>query len=141
MKEKPVSISISNDVISMAQQPANIKTIVSSSEIAEALSVPEDKLQVKNLKPTVVKTEVVHLIVPLEGVETLNMSKPDKVLLKNLANTYGFQGVYCFSFIKNGMDIIAKTRFFNPGIGIDEDPATGSAAGPLIGLLHKKDIL
>jgi trans-2,3-dihydro-3-hydroxyanthranilate isomerase len=31
---------------------------------------------------------------------------------------------------------LAEARFFNPGMGIDEDPATGTAAGPLAGYLE-----
>jgi PhzF family phenazine biosynthesis protein len=36
-------------------------------------------------------------------------------------------GINCFARTKHGW----KTRMFAPGDGIDEDPATGSAAGPL----------
>ena len=32
-----------------------------------------------------------------------------------------------------------ESRFFNPLIGIDEDAATGTAAGPLIGFLAKNN--
>jgi trans-2,3-dihydro-3-hydroxyanthranilate isomerase len=41
------------------------------------------------------------------------------VLGDGAANVFSVKGVF------------AKTRMFSPGIGVDEDPATGSAAGPL----------
>lgn len=34
-----------------------------------------------------------------------------------------------------------QTRFFNPGVGLDEDPATGSAAGPLTAYLDSLGLL
>jgi trans-2,3-dihydro-3-hydroxyanthranilate isomerase len=36
-------------------------------------------------------------------------------------------GFYLFAPTEEG----AKARFFGPGVGVDEDAATGSAAGPL----------
>src|SRR6202012_3829221 len=35
----------------------------------------------------------------------------------------------------DGADAVAYTRFFNPTMGIAEDPATGTAAGPLVARL------
>jgi trans-2,3-dihydro-3-hydroxyanthranilate isomerase len=37
-------------------------------------------------------------------------------------------GVSCFASAGGGR---VKTRMFGPGVGVAEDPATGSAAGPL----------
>src|ERR687888_401413 len=36
---------------------------------------------------------------------------------------------------------VVTTRFFNPGSGLDEDPATGSAAGPLAAYLAHLGLL
>ncbi|MFJ2652022.1 PhzF family phenazine biosynthesis protein, partial [Streptomyces sp. NPDC087420] len=38
-------------------------------------------------------------------------------------------------------EVTVHTRFFNPGVGLDEDPATGSAAGPLAALLCDHGLL
>ena len=38
-------------------------------------------------------------------------------------------GVSCFSVLDDGARV--KTRMFGPAMGVPEDPATGSAAGPL----------
>ena len=40
---------------------------------------------------------------------------------------FGVVGINCFA----GDGLRWKTRMFGPGLGISEDPATGSAAGPL----------
>jgi trans-2,3-dihydro-3-hydroxyanthranilate isomerase len=41
----------------------------------------------------------------------------------------GAIGVSCFAVLDDGARV--KTRMFGPGMGVSEDPATGSAAGPL----------
>ena len=41
------------------------------------------------------------------------------------------QGCYLFSIDPVDPAAVAYTSFFNPSVGIVEDPATGSAAGPL----------
>ena len=40
-------------------------------------------------------------------------------------------GEGCYVFTTAGDDADAYARFFNPTVGIAEDPATGTAAGPL----------
>jgi trans-2,3-dihydro-3-hydroxyanthranilate isomerase len=40
----------------------------------------------------------------------------------------GLTGISCFTSLSEGR---FKTRVFCPGLGVPEDPATGSAAGPL----------
>jgi PhzF family phenazine biosynthesis protein len=48
----------------------------------------------------------------------------------------GGEGCYLYSRdpVDPG-DAVAYTRFFNPTMGIAEDPATGTAAGPLVARL------
>jgi trans-2,3-dihydro-3-hydroxyanthranilate isomerase len=55
--------------------------------------------------------------------------------LKDISRKYGFEGFYLFTTDSSEKGYIAETRFFNPAFGIDEDPATGTAAGPLAGYL------
>jgi predicted PhzF superfamily epimerase YddE/YHI9 len=43
----------------------------------------------------------------------------------------GGEGCYLYSRDAAAADAVAYARFFNPTMGIAEDPATGSAAGPL----------
>lgn len=64
-----------------------------------------------------------HVYVGLESEEAVATLRPD---LHALA-AYEEAGVTCFA----GADGRWKTRMFAPGLGVAEDPATGSAAGPL----------
>ena len=145
MKDKKIYLSINSipqepqPVVGMLQQPVIIGQSIPLDRIAAALSLHPADLHVDDLIPTVAETEVAHLMVPLRNVESLNSIIPRKNLLGELARTYGFEGVYCFAFPENDPENFVHARFFNPGIGIDEDPATGSAAGPLAGFLHAKE--
>ena len=64
-----------------------------------------------------------HVFVALDGEAAVTALRPDLGALADL----GEIGVSCFA----GGGARWKTRMFAPGLGVSEDPATGSAAGPL----------
>jgi trans-2,3-dihydro-3-hydroxyanthranilate isomerase len=66
---------------------------------------------------------VPHVFVALESHAQVAALKPDLAAIERL----GRYGVNCFA----GDGASWKTRMFGPGLGVAEDPATGSAAGPL----------
>lgn len=143
MKDEAIKLSIDHadknlPFVGMLQRPAVIERSVDPKIIAEALALDSDEISIENLVPTVSKTEVAHLMVPVKNPEALNNSAPDKSLLIKIADENGFEGVYCFALLTQDPQYVAQTRFFSPGIGIDEDPATGSAAGPLAGFLFQQ---
>ena len=47
----------------------------------------------------------------------------------------GGEGCYLYCLDTVDPAAVAHARFFNPTVGISEDPATGSAAGPLVSRL------
>jgi trans-2,3-dihydro-3-hydroxyanthranilate isomerase len=63
-----------------------------------------------------------HVFVVLESREAVAALAPDMAVLADLG-----VGVNCVA----GSELRWKSRMFLPGLGIPEDPATGSAAGPL----------
>ncbi|HXB15774.1 MAG TPA: PhzF family phenazine biosynthesis protein [Solirubrobacteraceae bacterium] len=65
-----------------------------------------------------------HILVAAGSPEQVAGLEPD---LRAVAALAGAAGVSCFA----GEAGDFKTRMFAPGIGVPEDPATGSAAGPL----------
>ena len=65
-----------------------------------------------------------HVLVALGSPEEVAALTPDFAGIARLA---GEHGAMCFA----PRDGHWKARVFVPGVGIDEDPATGSAAGPL----------
>lgn len=125
-------------VIGMRQGPSVIRATVPREDVARALSLTTEQVLSDELSPAVVSTEATHLMVPLKDTAALGAARVEKKLLIQIAEAYGFEGFYCFTILENDPHYLARARFFNPGIGIDEDPATGSAAGPLAGYLLQK---
>jgi trans-2,3-dihydro-3-hydroxyanthranilate isomerase len=66
-----------------------------------------------------------HLVVAVDDVELVRRAAPDLGTLARTAGTTG-TSLCCVT----GPDTVT-TRMFVPGAGIAEDPATGSAAGPV----------
>jgi trans-2,3-dihydro-3-hydroxyanthranilate isomerase len=64
-----------------------------------------------------------HVYVALESEAAVAALRPDFTALSELGDI----GANCFA----GAGRRWKTRMFAPGLGVSEDPATGSAAGPL----------
>jgi len=64
-----------------------------------------------------------HVYVQLADVEAVAALRPDMGALAR----FGHAGINCFAL----GDGYVETRVFCPGLGVPEDPATGSAAGPL----------
>jgi trans-2,3-dihydro-3-hydroxyanthranilate isomerase len=89
-----------------------------ASELLAALGVERSELPVEAYcnGPT-------HLYVALRDEQAVVAVTPDATALSR----FGVLGVSCFTASGDRV----KTRMFAPGLGVTEDPATGSAAGPL----------
>jgi PhzF family phenazine biosynthesis protein len=61
----------------------------------------------------------------------LNNMKPDLSALSNLSTIINCNGYYVFTLESDEDDILVHGRMFAPAIGINEDPVTGNANGPL----------
>ena len=88
-------------------------------ELLAALGVPRSALPIE-----VYDNGPRHAFVCLEDDASVAGLRPDLGALGEL----GQVGVSCFA-VSDGARV--KTRMFGPGLGVAEDPATGSAAGPL----------
>ncbi|WP_269233922.1 PhzF family phenazine biosynthesis protein [Flavobacterium flavigenum] len=125
-------------VVQMHQKPAVVKEEIPTYKLAVALGLKIEDLDSNDFVPTIVKTEVAHIMVPIKNSPILNSIVPDHKLLIEISKEYQSEGFYCFTISNQNEGNIAEARFFNPVIGIYEDPATGTAAGPLIGFLTSK---
>lgn len=123
--------------VGMKQSPAEIIKTVPADIIARAVGLQVADLELNGWDINIVRTEVAHLMVPVKNVESLKNAVSNKSLLKAASQQFGFEGCYLFTTNNPATGYLAETRFFNPGIGIDEDPATGTAAGPLTGYLEQ----
>lgn len=102
----------------MTQPLPKVAAFERSAELFDAIGVAGSLLPVEtyDLGPT-------HLYVALESKDQVAALNPDLRRLGNLCS----QGVNVFA----GTDGRYKTRMFAPSHGVNEDAATGSAAGPL----------
>lgn len=78
---------------------------------------------------------VPFVYIPLRSLAALGRARPGAELTAALAGASGNVGAHLFTLgftlgaLPGGAD--ARARMFAPGMGVAEDPATGSAAGPL----------
>ena len=89
----------------------------------------------------VVSTGVAHLLVPVRDREAVDRIRPKEEALHAVLASVGAEGCYPFSLDARHRGAMAYARFFNPTVGIGEDPATGTAAGPLATQLVSRGVV
>ena len=67
--------------------------------------------------------------------------KPDFEFLKQLSAEISCNGYYVFAFDSENNDSLIVGRMFAPAIGINEDPVTGNANGPLSAYLMHHNLV
>ena len=72
-----------------------------------------------------------RVMVPLRRREDVWALAPRSGALAEALRPHGLSGVYVFTRETKDASSIAHSRYFVPGMGVAEDPVTGSAAGPL----------
>lgn len=109
--------------------------------LAEALSLNESDFSVESLEPQAVSTGAFHFLVPVKNIEALKRVRVNTAKLIDLARPLGCEGCYLYTLETLDGNSAAHARAFFPGIGMtSEDPATGSAAGPLAAYLVSKGV-
>src|SRR5947209_7268516 len=113
------------------------------AEIARALGLPREELD-ETLPIQAVSTGNTMLLVPVRSLADVGNCRPNLALLDEICKRSGFSeanATGCYAFTRETIEIgeaRAHARFFI-GQNIGEDPATGSAAGPLGGYLVYHD--
>jgi PhzF family phenazine biosynthesis protein len=131
---RPLSIGMTQT------QPVFGATLDDRAVVARALGVQEEDLA-GSARAQVVSTGAAHLMVPVRNRGALSKIRPDSERLADVLRSVGGQGCYVFTMDAAASDPTAYARFFNPTVGIWEDPATGSAAGPLACHLRAQGVL
>lgn len=91
----------------------------------------------------VVSTGAGHLLIEATSRDAVDRASPDSPRLLGVLQSAGGEGayLYCLDPLHPESGAVAYARFFNPTVGIAEDPATGTAAGPLVAALIARGIL
>jgi trans-2,3-dihydro-3-hydroxyanthranilate isomerase len=127
------------DLIWMKQnKPEFFKQYDNKSEIANLIGLSlEDIL---DLPIEEVSTGNNMLIIPIKNLAAISRAFANVNKLKLFFEKSGSLAPYLFTTETFHQESNVHTRFFAPHLGILEDPATGSAAGPLTGYLLKHNL-
>ncbi len=127
--------------ILMDQAPPEFGNIVEDrAALAAALGLAGEDLA-EHAPAQVVSTGAAHLLVPARDRGVVDRARPEAPHLAAALQSVGGQGCYLYCLDTVDADTVAHARFFNPTVGIWEDPATGSAAGPLVSQLVRQGVV
>ena len=125
---------------SMTQRlPMFAKPIADLGGAARALGLPQAAVAGAGLPVQVVSCGLPYLMIPLTTRRAVDRAVGRPEAIDTFFRDAGVDasGVFLFSPETNGTNVrgsdraTAYCRMFAPGLGVPEDPATGSAAGPL----------
>jgi trans-2,3-dihydro-3-hydroxyanthranilate isomerase len=124
----PVEVDLEKGFAWMTQHPPVIgREFDARDVVAEAAGLAPDDLH-PDLPMQVISTGLGPLIVPLRDEEALRRAERSEPGCRRATAASGSECLYLFAVRRDG-DVMA--RMFDASFGVGEDPATGSAAGPL----------
>ena len=141
----PVNIIKEKDdyKIVMTQGKIEFGTTIDGSykeTLLSALKITEEDL-LENCPIQVVSTGHSKVMVGIKDKSVLNNLNPNHDALSRLSNIIHCNGYYVFTIGSMNDENLINGRMFAPAIGINEDPVTGNANGPLGAyLVHHKII-
>ncbi|NMF07380.1 PhzF family isomerase [Clostridium beijerinckii] len=103
---------------------------INKEELLKALKIKESDL-LDDYKIQIVSTGHSKVMIGIKSIETLNTLQPEYSALSKLSEIIKCNGYYIFTTDSKESDILIHGRMFAPSIGINEDPVTGNANGPL----------
>ncbi len=136
---QPIEVELGERVhrASMLQEPAVFGDEVDPGEVLPVAGLDAGDAH-PELVPQVVGTGVDHLVVPLAGDAALDRARPHEPSLRALLEARRCVCVYLVVLERGGGDRALARSFFLDDAGVVEDPATGSAAGPLMAYVHAR---
>jgi trans-2,3-dihydro-3-hydroxyanthranilate isomerase len=134
---QPVEVTIDDRVAyaSMHQEPADMGPEIDPGEVAAALGLEPGDLD-PALPPQVVSTGIPQLIAILSDRDAAARVRHDEDALAQLLQPLGCVVLYAAAWDATTGE--AHARGLTPVVEGGEDPATGSAAGPLCAYLHAR---
>ena len=109
--------------------PFVVDAEVSAQDAAAALGLEPGEIGIGAHRPGVAEGGPRFVFVPVASLDALARARPDAAAFAALEEACGTAEVYVYTQGTDGADY--RARMFAPGIGIPEDPATGSASACL----------
>jgi trans-2,3-dihydro-3-hydroxyanthranilate isomerase len=134
--EVPVEVDAGSGFAWMTQLPPTFGPPFEDRElVARAAGLAVEDLH-PDLPVRTVSTGLPPLLAPVGDLETLLRARIDQPVVAELCERSGGEELYLFAIHEGGV----TARFFGPTPAIVEDPATGSAAGPLGAYLAERGV-
>ena len=131
-------IYLEQDTVYMEQRaPSYVDISADVDGVLDSLQLYQGDL-IEGVVPSIVNTGNAFLILPLATERAVSRAKPRMDAIVRFSEKYDLIGYYLFSKDTRLPGRDAGTRMFAPRYGIDEESATGMAAGPLAGFLFDK---
>ncbi|MCQ4332217.1 PhzF family phenazine biosynthesis protein [Natronomonas sp. F2-12] len=127
-----LDIELDEGVVWMTQDVAEVTRVdLEYDRIASALGVdPATLADVgADLPLATASTGLEYLVVPVNFLSALSGADPDFGAIGTLTEEFDATGLYAFTFDTLEGNATLHGRMFAPGVGVDEDPVTGTAAG------------
>ncbi|MFL5820689.1 MAG: PhzF family phenazine biosynthesis protein [Solirubrobacteraceae bacterium] len=134
---QPVDVRLDGEsaYASMLQEAAEFGPLLEPREALAPVGLGVDAA-VAELPPQVVSTGVPQVLVPVRGPTALSAARPDWRAAAALLDRHGAIVLYLAACDPAAGR--ARARAFTHSAEMGEDPATGSAAGPLCAYLHAR---
>lgn len=110
------------------------------NNIVNALGLKEDDLDPR-CPIQIVSTGHSKVMIGINTRYRLNNLLPDMQALAQISNDINCNGYFVFTLNSEQKNILTHGRMFAPAIGINEDPVTGNANGPLGAFLVKHGLV
>ncbi len=117
----------------MTQAKIEFGSVISGLEkikLLEGLKITSNELDIE-LPIQIVSTGHSKVMVPIKNKQILYSINIESSKLCDLSNKIKCNGFYVFTFDSQEKNVLISGRMFAPIIGINEDPVTGNANGPL----------
>lgn len=108
--------------------------------LASMLSIDANDIMSEGFEPQAVSCGLPCLFIPLKDRNILNRAHLNRELWQEHLADYWAPHLYLFTFDVERPESNIRARMFAPGMGINEDPATGAGATALGGYLGSRDL-
>lgn len=110
------------------------------AKIVNALELKEDDID-QRCPIQIVSTGHSKVMVGINKWSKLNALSPNLLALAQISKTINCNGFFVFTMDSEQKEILTHGRMFAPAIGVNEDPVTGNAHGPLGAYLIKHGLV
>ena len=118
------------------RRPKEHDGVPARDRLAAAVGLFPTDIGFDNHRPTAFGAGVTFTFLPVRDAEALGRARPIRALWEDTFAQAASRQVFLYTQ-DEGEDASFRARMFAPALGVDEDPATGSAAAAFPGVLAK----